>query len=155
MANENVGMALSEVHYLHLPSHRPLPPLTTQPFRAVVVIEQAVSDDWRLEVSRWLVRSGCRYMMAWGPDCSLWDDDVDWANQEQFGDEEIPDDRFIWTTWHDDETLFDVFWYAEACAHDPYIELGLTLILHIASPEQRAELLEAYAQAQGDWLPDD
>ncbi len=34
------------------------------PFKAVVVIEESVSPERRAEISKWLVQSGCIYMMA-------------------------------------------------------------------------------------------
>jgi hypothetical protein len=42
-------------------------------------------------------------MMAWGRECSSWDDSVDWANIDKFGDSPIPDDECVVTTWHEDE----------------------------------------------------
>lgn len=60
------------------------------PFRAVVIIEREVSVEWRTDVSNWLVHSGCLYMMAWGQDCSLWDDSVDWANMDYFPSRKSP-----------------------------------------------------------------
>ena len=78
----------------------------------MVILEGDYGADWQDEVSRWLVDSGCLYMMAWGPRCSSWDDSVDWANIGSFGDEEIPDAAFVMTTWHDDEPLDEVFWFA-------------------------------------------
>src|SRR3546814_2317896 len=69
--------------YFHLrPGHSP-PELHGAPYRAVVIIEAPVTAEWRSLVSAWLVKSGCLYMMAWGPDCSLWDDSVDYARSEE------------------------------------------------------------------------
>jgi hypothetical protein len=43
---------------------------------------------------------GCLYMMAWGIDCSIRDDAVDWANISDFDFKPIPPERFVMTTWH-------------------------------------------------------
>lgn len=67
------------------------------PFKAVVVIEAEVSKEWQANVSKWLVNSGCFYMMAWGKDCSSWDCSVDLANIDLYEDE-IPEDGFVITT---------------------------------------------------------
>lgn len=56
--------------YLHLPAGSSPPMLSGEPYKAVVVVEQDVENDWRNAVSDWLVESGCLYMMAWGRDCS-------------------------------------------------------------------------------------
>ena len=71
-------------------------------------------------------------MMAWGKDCNLWDDSVDWANIEQFQYNEIPDESFVMTTWHEDETLKDVFWFAKNVAYHGEYEFLNTLILHFS-----------------------
>ncbi len=79
-----------------------------KPYTALVIIDANVTNDWRNEVSAWLVDTGCLVMMAWGNDCSLWDDAVDWANLEKFS-YEVPDGETISTTWHENEDIIDVF----------------------------------------------
>ena len=101
------------------------------PFKAVLVLEQAVAQDWQDQVSEWLVRSGCLYMMAWGEECSSWDDSVDWANITVTGLDDIPDDQFVMTTWHDDEPLAETFWFAGWTAHHPTVSLEDVIIIHI------------------------
>ena len=138
-------MALS---YLHLPFGAAPPSLELGAFCAVVVIEEAVTDDWQNEVSEWLVRSGCLAMCACGKDCSSWDDSVDHANLADFNYGEIPDDRFVMTTWHDKETLAEAFWFAAHCAFHPTTELAHTLIVDIAPKERRDELVAAFHEAE-------
>jgi hypothetical protein len=70
-------------------------------------------------------------MMAWGPGCSSWDDSVDLANLEQFNFGEVPDDRFVMTTWHESEPLLEVFEFSKFTAMHPTIEIENTLILHV------------------------
>lgn len=114
------------------------------PSRVVVIVEAQVTPAWQHEVSRWLIEEGCVYMMAWGLDCSTWDDSVDMANLEIFDFEPIPDERFVMTTWHEEETLQEVFWYAKNCAHHPIVETKRTVLLHISAEPNEAELLAAY-----------
>ena len=66
-----------------------------KPFKAIVVIEDRPTPEWETQASKWLVDSGCLYMMAWGEDCSSWDDSVDWANLETFDFGDIPDDEDV------------------------------------------------------------
>ena len=135
------------VRYLHLPPNSRLPDLNSSPFRAVVVVETEVSDDWQGQVSLWLVRQGCLYMMAWGIKCSEWDDSVDWANREVFGEQEIPDDKFVMTTWHDNELLSEAFFFAKCAAFHPDIALDATFIVHIATIGDEAGMLKAFHEA--------
>jgi hypothetical protein len=117
------------------------------PFRAVVVIGASYSTDWQKQVSDWLVRSGCLYMIAWGPDCTTWDDSVDWSVCAEFDYGDIPDDRFVMTTWHENEPLDEVFWFAQFCANHPDVELRSSLIIHIAEAEDRLGLIERFEAA--------
>jgi len=110
------------------------------------VIEEKVTDDWREQVSRWLVASGCLYMMARGDECSRWDDSVDYANLEAFDYGDIPDERFVMTTWHERQSLAEVFWFAAHCAYHPTIELA-TVILDIAAAPREAEIRTLYNDA--------
>ena len=134
--------------YFRIREGEPLPDIARHtPFRAVVILEAQHTAEWQDEVSDWLVNSGCLYMMAWGPGCSEWDDSVDHAMQKKFGRDEIPDESFVMTTWHEGETLEEVFWFAEFCAHDPYVELN-SLIVHVSDTDRGVELLRRYAEAQ-------
>lgn len=133
--------------YVHLVPGAQPPALRPHPFRAIVVAEQSVAPDWQSEVSAWLVQAGCLYMMAWGTDCSRWDDSVDMANLELFGFADIPDDKFVMTTWHEDEPLSEVFWFAKNTASHPTIELEQVVIVHIAQHPAKDSLLRAYDEA--------
>lgn len=135
--------------YVHMrPGGAPPRLSNAAPFKAVVVIDAEVTPEWRGQVSDWLVRSGCRYMMAWGKNCHAWDASVDEANLAQFDYGEIPDDDFVMTTWHADEPLQEAFWFSQFCAMHPTLELQKTYIVHIATDAKEAETLHAFAAAQ-------
>lgn len=140
---------MGDIDYLHLSPDQAPPDIGIGPFRAVVVIDEPVTAEWRDLVSGWLVRSGCLYMSAWGLDCGLWDDSVDYANLEEFDYGDIPADRSVMTTWHAREPLSQAFWFAAHCANHPDVELKRTLVVHIARGERRAELLAEYHEAAG------
>ena len=134
--------------YIHLPPGASLPEaMPPTPTRVVVVIEEEVSPEWQAMVSTWLVASGCLYMMAWGIGCSSWDDSVDTANLEAFNFGEIPESRFVMPTWHADEPLSEVFWYAKHNASHPTVELRKTTLLHISTQSKEQEVLTAYTEA--------
>ncbi len=118
------------------------------PFKAIVVVEDAVTPEWQATVSDWLVRSGCRYMMAWGRRCCEWDDSVDYASLRCFGCGEIPDDEFVMTTWHEQDSLEDTFWFATHAAMHPSLEFDETYILHIAPSAQPQKMLQRFHEAQ-------
>ncbi len=134
--------------YLHLgPGRDPSGP-ALGPFKAVVIIEAPVTVEWRARVSQWLVESGCLYMSAWGLECSLWDDSVDFANLDAFAFGDIPDDKFVMTTWHEDEPLSEVLWFAGHAARHPDVTLEHVVLLHISAQEDPARLIGAFRDAQ-------
>ncbi len=136
---------MQNVNYVLLVPEGILPDVSMYgPFRAVIVVEEEVSKDWRDQVSEWLVEAGCLYFMAWGIDCSYWHDSVDYANLAKYSLLEIPDDNFIMTTDHNNESLDDVFEFSRLTANHPDIELHNTLILHVANTERKDELLGRY-----------
>lgn len=137
------------VRYLQvLPEQPSLPNLDgIPPFRAVVLVREIVSNDWRNQVSDWLVAAGCLYMLAWGQECSAWDDSVDWANIAQFEFEPIPPERSVTTTWHKDETMEEVFWFARHCARHETIPIDFDLVIDIAPVGREAEVMAAWTGA--------
>lgn len=83
-------MPSSAAYVLVAPETTPPAIAALAPFRAVVIAEQSVTPAWQSLISDWLVHSGCLYMMAWGQDCSSWDDSVDLANLKFFAFGEVP-----------------------------------------------------------------
>lgn len=57
---------------------------------------------------RKLLRAGCIYFCAWGPDCERVHDIFD----ECVSDECANEDVLIMTTWHSEETLDSALWYS-------------------------------------------
>ena len=114
------------------------------PYRAIVVVEDVVQANWQSIVSDWLVSSGCLYMLAWGLECSSWDDSVDYAILEKYDYGDIPDDKFVMTTWHENESLQEVFCFAKNGAFHSDVELEKTLILHVCSINKKSEFLLSF-----------
>jgi hypothetical protein len=102
------------------------------PFRAVVVAEVPMTPAQQNRISDWLVAEGCLYAMAWGVAASSWDDAIDWANIAKFSGTAVPESGFVMTTWHDDETLSEVFDYAVRCASHPTEALDELIVVHVA-----------------------
>lgn len=134
--------------YLHLHPGQAPPEPRSDPFRAIVVSEVEVEQDWRERIAEWLEKSGCLYVVAWGVECEAWHDTVDWTNLQEFGFGDIPDERFVMTTWHANQPLPEAFWFAEHCAWHPDIDLAETVILHISEEARSTEMLETYAVSQ-------
>jgi hypothetical protein len=135
--------------YIHLKPGNGLPRLAgVSSFKTVVVVDSEVPPEWRAQVSDWLVRSGCRYMMAWGRQCSDWHTSIDEANLALFAYAEIPEDEFVMTTDHKRESLEEAFRFCDRCALHPTVDLHRTYIVHIAPTEKKDELLSIFRAAQ-------
>lgn len=131
--------------YQFVPIGRPvsIPPQLGK-YKCVVLVERIVDQSFRGQLSKLLVESGCLYFMAWGFDCSLWDDSVDYANLERFDYGEVPDEQFVMTTWHENQSLEEVLRFAKYDAIKSYDDRQLDdlLILDIGG-EDRAEEIES------------
>src|SRR5882757_3375115 len=70
----------------------------------LAIFDPAVPSNVQKEISLDVVRTSCRYALAFGAACSTWDDSIDLASLEA----EVPEDRFVMTTWHENEPIEDV-----------------------------------------------
>jgi hypothetical protein len=133
--------------YLHLSPDADLPALEgLRQFKTILVIEADVLETVMWDISRWLVESGCLYALAWGKDCEAWHDALDDAYLEATNYEDVPAEQALISTWHEDEDLEEVFWFAKHRAAHP-ADLKQTLLLHIADAPRRDELEAAYSDA--------
>ena len=134
--------------YLQLPPGGEAPNLThLSPFLAILLAEEEVDELWQAEISRWLVAAGCRYLLAWGKDCEAWHDMVEDAALEAFDYEDVPDEHAVIATWHEDEDLEEVFWFAKHRAVHPSHSFKATVILDISLVNRKEEIEQAYADA--------
>ena len=138
-------MALS---YIHLPPSGKPPSLEIQPYKMIIVADKEVPNEWRKSVAEWIYGIGSRYVIAWGLSCEDWHDSVDLANLEAFNFGEIPQQHDAITTWHANEPLSEVFWFAGFCADHPDVMLGDTVILHIAEQDNCDALLTEFQRSQ-------
>ncbi|WP_431259067.1 DUF7684 family protein [Roseateles chitinivorans] len=119
--------------YQHADPDAALPALgMTAPFRAVIVAEVSVTTSQQNRISDWLVAQGCLYAMAWGVNASSWDDAIDWAAIARTDLVQVSEGPLILTSWHDDETLSEVFDFAIRCASHPAEPLDELIVVHVA-----------------------
>ncbi len=137
------------VEYLRIWQGELLPRIDIyRPFKAVVILQTPPTAEWQEAVSRWLVASGCLYMMAWGEGCSSWDDSLDCANLEAWNWEGIPDHHFVMTSWHENEPLQEVLGFAKMAAR-AYCDIDLLccLLIDVGPCERKDEMITAYRRA--------
>ena len=137
------------VEYIRLGAADPLPQLTFVPnFRVGLVSQITASSERMTEITDWLYGAGVKYFCAWGTQREAWHDSMDWSNLAacNYG---IPDDKHVMTTWHDNESLDEMFWFLRelGCVEvDGKTPIENTLLLHIADTYQ-PELVEQFLSA--------
>jgi len=134
--------------YLFLPVDVPISiPTEMTKFKCLILIEREVGWEYQNEVSKALVKAGCRYSLAWGSNCSSWDDSVDWAFLEAYNFGDYPEDKFVTTTWHEDETLEEAVEFAKHCTKYSEVNLEDILVLDFAHHERSDLIKEFYLAA--------
>lgn len=132
-----------------LPSFQPY-----EPFKALVIIDREIAKEVRFLWADWLIETPCRYMLAWGFECSKWDDDIDdtvvikkieLENQQIELWQGIPlNDYHIMTSWHEQDTLAEVI---DCCLQaDEYDEqkTDWTWIIDFYNIKNRLPILETF-----------
>lgn len=90
-------------------------PFAGQEFALMLVVaDPTITDDDRYDLSKEFVRQGCRYAVCAGDQCSRWDDSIDIAYIESQG-ASTSDERFVMTTWHEEESLEDIVDFFRLC----------------------------------------
>lgn len=123
-------------------------------FKALVIIDRPIGEEVRFAWADWLVKNPCRYMLAWGFECTKWDDDVDDTvvmKTIELEDQNITlwqgiplNDYHIMTTWHENQPLEEVI---ESCIRcDEYDEekIEWTWIIDFYNPNNRLPVLEKF-----------
>jgi|JI10StandDraft_1071094.scaffolds.fasta_scaffold31987_7 hypothetical protein len=95
---------MSALSFVHLNDVSEFKPPFDHDYALLLLIEGVpLGSELRKELCGKIVASKCQYFLCSGSECSLWDDDVDWAAIEQKKD--------VITTWHENETLQEVLYF--------------------------------------------
>lgn len=135
------------IRYLHLAPDADLPVLADPgPFKAIVLVESTPDQLWLWDACRWLVSSGCRYLLAWGKECEAWKEAFEDAHLEMVNYEDVPPEQAVLATSHEDEDMEEVFWFSKHRALHPAIELKTTFIVHVADVPRQQDLEDLAAR---------
>ena len=85
--------------------------------------------------------------MAWGVGCAAWEVSIDASVRQGFGEKEVPSDRIVIATSHDDEPLSTVLWFSKHTAMHPCYSLENVVLLHLVPVPRERELCAQYAAA--------
>jgi len=136
------------MRYIRIDPNGELPDLShLDPFKVVLVEETTFDAVRRAAVSLWLVRCGCRYVIACGEGSQRWCAAVREANLRLFDVERLEARDFVMTTSHPHESPRAVLWYAKRAAHHPEVRFEDTVVLHLSSRDRAAEFEVMFRRA--------
>jgi hypothetical protein len=113
----------------------------------IVALDPAMNAEEQRELSAALVAQGCRYAVCAGIKASSCDDSLDWAFLESVNFEPA-DERFVMTSWHDEETPDDVVFFFANCTTFGNFEPSRFVAVFLGSapdPAYVAALHDAFA----------
>jgi hypothetical protein len=74
-----------------------------------------ISIEEQYYISEKIVKSGCKNAMCAGYNCSTWDDSIDEEYLATDVNFDPPDNTFIMTTWHENESIADIIFHMLNC----------------------------------------
>jgi hypothetical protein len=122
-------------------------PFTGEEYVGLVwAADDTFDDATRMKVVGALIDSGCRYLVCGGVDCEQWHDDTDvaFASLEASSDADVP---FVMTTWHYNESVEDVVFFATYCTSFDDYDFKCLLVLVVGKESERADFAAQISQA--------
>ena len=136
------------MEYIQITEASELPDISEfAPFKAVIAIENQVSDERQQQISNWLVTAGALYVMLCGEHSGSWSDSVRQANLEQTAIEAMRPDQFVMITDHEQERLRAVFWHAKKHAKHTHVKLEQLVVLHVSNENRAVDYLSIFNKA--------
>jgi len=105
-------------------------PVFAQEYAAWIISNDSAQTFFEREsVATALVSTGCRFAVCSGYECSKWDDAIDWAFLHTSDDFNPPDEKFVMTSWHENETILEVAeFFVRHTAFDNFIPSNFVLL---------------------------
>lgn len=122
-------------------------PFTGEEYVGLVwAADDTFDDAARMKVVGALIDSGCRYVVCGGVDCERWHDDADVAfvSLEASSDADVP---FVMTTWHHNESVEDVVFFATYCTNFDDYDFKCLLVLVVGKESERADFAAQLSRA--------
>ena len=125
---------------------RVLPPPDDGAYSLLLVTLAPVSREDKNRLAAEIIASDARHIACWGVDCEDWHDTLDWAYLETDANFSPPDDRFVMTTWHDEEPLAGALFSLWFCGIiDDAFPARVSIFILGDSPDIRPTLAAAVA----------
>ena len=110
----------------------------------LAVLDDTVDPDEQAALSGSFVAQGCRYAICYGHGCSTWDDSIDYSFIFTDPNFTPPADRFVMTTWYDNEPIEDVAdFFVRNTNFGTFEPVRFMLVALGGTPEQFAQIRDA------------
>ena len=117
------------------------------PFKAVIAIEDQMSDGRREIISSWLTQMGGLYVMICGEGVELWSSSIRKANIDQNDIDLMTPDKFVMITEHESERLRNVFWHAKKHAKHTHAKLETLVVIHVSNENRALDYMSIFNKA--------
>ncbi len=121
-------------------------------FKCGIISDFDTDNAFKNAITKRLYDLGCLYFCAWGHECEDWHDTIDWNILEKHDYNDIPDDQFCLTTWHDNQPLTDMLFCLKILSHT-YLEGDIiedALLIHITNTPDEENIVEQYKICDDD-----
>ena len=78
-----------------------------------------------------ILKANCKYLVAGGENCEEWHDETDIININLYPNFQVPESEDVMTTWHDNEPLKEVIWFALNNTNFDYYDFNKFLLIQI------------------------
>ena len=136
------------MEYIQVTEINSLPPINEfAHFKAVLAIENSVSQSRQIEISQWMVEMGALYVMICGESPGSWSDSIRQANIDKVEIATMTAEQFVMITEHETESLRNVFWHAKKYARHTHAKLENIVVIHISNENRAVDYLSIYNKA--------
>jgi hypothetical protein len=136
------------MEYIQVDQNTMLPDISGfSPFKAVIAIEDQISQHRREIISNWLIQMGGLYVMICGDEIALWSASIRKANMDQNDINTMTPDQFVMITEHENERLRNVFWHAKKYAKHTHANLQTLVVIHVSNHNRAVDYMSIFNKA--------
>jgi hypothetical protein len=91
------------------------PPPGEGAYSLLLITLASIPREEKLRLAAQIIASDARSIACWGVECEDWHDTLDWAYLASDENFNPPDERFVMTSWHENESLAETVFYLWFC----------------------------------------
>ena len=133
------------MEYIQLTENNEIPDISEfSPFKAVVVIQNEVSEARQHQISDWIVEMNGLCLVTYGEGSESWAKSIRQSNLDKVDIDVMEPEQFVMITDLHNERLRSVIWHAKKYAKHTHVKLKQTVIVHISNENRAIEYLSIF-----------